>query len=778
MATHHRLSVLVLLFLALLAAPSLADDIDTLEMRLEEAYLEGSSWNADTYFGSQLPDGSWDDINYDDRSRTSWDPVSHLSRLERMAIAYASEGNTYHHDSAMLDAIARGLAYWYARKPESDNWWYNDIGQQLELGPILIIMEDYLADSLIDTGAGYLNDPEATGQNLVWYATQTVQRGCLRESPADVNTGLDAIKNEVVITTGEGIQPDFSFHQHGPQLYNGGYGRGFLNDVSYWVHMSRGLSFGFSAAKIDILSGLILDGTQWMVRRGNLDFACQGREISRPNNGRASSFGTALTRMADLGTARQAELQAFNDHVQGDNDSALTGDRHFWRADYHAHRRPGYHASVKMCSDRTTGTEFMNNENRQGYYLPFGATVFLRTGDEYYNVYPIWDWAHVPGVTCPDKNPPPQMTTYIRGTTGFVGGASDGTHGVAGMALDWDGVTAKKAWFLFDEEIVALGAGITSDNAEAVHTSINQSWLRGTVRVAEDGAAGVAVSPGSHALSAVSWVHHDSVGYVFAGTSDLSLSNSVQSGSWNDINNTYSSDAITDSVFTMWIDHGVRPSDAAYEYIVVPGIDQSAMQAYADAVPVRTVANNTGIQAVRHDGLQVSGVVFHESGQVALHAGLSVTVDQPCMLVVDESSTGVAVTASNPRHAALSLAVDLTGDVSGQLLFSLPGGDSAGSSVTLSLGSSTRSARPAALVPDGAIRVSRTPQGALLHVTVDSDGPLGAWLVRTDGRQSRLQARRQSGRGQHTVEVSGVAPGVYVLRLATAAGSMVRRVRL
>ncbi len=204
MDTCLQRAVLVLLFVSLLAPPTLASDIDTLEMRLEEAYLEGSSWNADTYLGSQLADGSWDDIDYGDRSRTSWNPNDHLSRLERMAIAYASEGNTYFGDAAMLDAIERGLAYWYARKPESDNWRFNDIGQQLNLGPILIIMEDSLDDSLVDTGAGYLNDPEATGQNLVWYATQTVQRGCLRESLADVNTGLDAIKNEEVITTDEG----------------------------------------------------------------------------------------------------------------------------------------------------------------------------------------------------------------------------------------------------------------------------------------------------------------------------------------------------------------------------------------------------------------------------------------------------------------------------------------------------------------------------------------------------------------------------------------------
>jgi chondroitin AC lyase len=219
-----------------------------------------------------------------------------------MAIAFGDPRHALYQNAAMLDGIVNGLSFWYTRKPVSDNWWYNDIGQQLELGPTLIMMEAHLSDALVDTGCTYLNDPQTTGQNLVWYATQTVQRGCLQESLADINSGLDAIKGEVRITTEEGIQRDLSFHQHGPQLYNGGYGRGFVNDVSYWVYMARGLSFAFSADKIGILSDLILGGTQWMVRRGNLDFACQGREISRPNNGQGSTFTGALDRMMGLQT--------------------------------------------------------------------------------------------------------------------------------------------------------------------------------------------------------------------------------------------------------------------------------------------------------------------------------------------------------------------------------------------------------------------------------------------------------------------------------------------
>ncbi|MGW8181317.1 MAG: polysaccharide lyase family 8 super-sandwich domain-containing protein, partial [bacterium] len=469
MKKKNRFSPVLCAVFALLIGPAaVGDDIDTLFLRLRADQLTSSVSGADEYLANQRADGSWADVDYTDQSLTNWKPVTHLRRLRSMAVAYNLGSNPKHNSASMRQGIYKGLDYWYATKPLSENWWYNDIGQQLELAPILISMREDLSSAQLETGCLYLNDPRSTGQNLVWYATQTVQRGCLKHSLDDINRGLDAIKGEVRLTTEEGIQPDFSFYQHGPQLYNGGYGRRFVNDICYWIDMSSGLSFAFTDEKVSIFSSFVLDGTQWMVRRGHLDMACQGREISRPNSGSAESFASALSRMARSETANASLFGAFLDHINGSNDANLVGNKHFWRADYLAHRRPQYHTSVKMCSDRTTGTEYMNCENKKAYYFPFGATAIMCTGDEYHNIYPIWDWARIPGITCPYKTPPPQMETYIKGTTSFVGGVSNGVYGVAGMDLVWDGVTGRKAWFYFDNEFVALGAGITSRTGENV----------------------------------------------------------------------------------------------------------------------------------------------------------------------------------------------------------------------------------------------------------------------------------------------------------------------
>ena len=44
----------------------------------------------------------------------------------------------------------------------------------------------------------------------------------------------DGLEKELLVTDKEGIQPDYSFHQHGHFIYNGSYGSNFLRE-SIWM---------------------------------------------------------------------------------------------------------------------------------------------------------------------------------------------------------------------------------------------------------------------------------------------------------------------------------------------------------------------------------------------------------------------------------------------------------------------------------------------------------------------------------------------------------------
>jgi len=69
------------------------------------------------------------------------------------------------------------------------------------------------------------------------------------------------------------------------------------------------------------------------------------------------------------------------------------------------------------------------------------------------------------------------------GATAFAGGVSDSLYGASAYELNFDSVTAKKAWFFFDKEVVCLGAGIRSKAKETVTTTVNQCWLNGSIAI-------------------------------------------------------------------------------------------------------------------------------------------------------------------------------------------------------------------------------------------------------------------------------------------------------
>ena len=63
-----------------------------------------------------------------------------------------------------------------------------------------------------------------TGQNKVWLAGNVLIRGLLLNDAELIKEARENICSEIVLGQKEGIQPDWSFHQHGPQQQFGNYG--------------------------------------------------------------------------------------------------------------------------------------------------------------------------------------------------------------------------------------------------------------------------------------------------------------------------------------------------------------------------------------------------------------------------------------------------------------------------------------------------------------------------------------------------------------------------
>ena len=289
----------------------------------------------------------------------------------------------------------------------------------------------------------------------------------------------------------------------------------------------------------------------------------------------------------------------------------------------------------------------------------------------------MWDWNKIPGTTAevfsdlPKEDP---KGIGLIGGSDFVGGVSDGTNGLCAMNLIREKLAAKKSWFFFDHIYLCLGAGIGADSDRDVITTINQCHLVGDVACNRQPAS---LPTGQHDLSGVRWIDHNHIGYVFPKEQKVALSNGDQSGRWSDFG-TGSNALASQPVFSLWIDHGPGCKDASYEYFVLPAATASATANWAQSPDIDILSNTPAVQAAFDHKSKNVEIAFWNAGEMDSPLG-KISVDQPCLVMVQAKEQGIAITASNPKNQPLDVTVKV-GDKSIKL--SLPDGLQAGSSVT------------------------------------------------------------------------------------------------
>ena len=208
----------------------------------------------------------------------------------------------------------------------------------------------------------------------------------------------------------------------------------------------------------------------------------------------------------------------------------LIGDYQFPSMDRVMHLRPGFGFSLSLFSTRIYNYECINSENWHGWFVSYGMNYLSVTNDltQFTDSYwPTVDPYHLPGTTValtPLANGVNQGKTS---TQPWVGGAVlSNSLGAVGMSLaDLNGsLVAKKSWFLFDREIVCLGAGISCSSATNVHTTVENRSLHSSSGNAftVNGVTMPAALGWSSNLNNVSWCALDvSGGYYFPGGANL-----------------------------------------------------------------------------------------------------------------------------------------------------------------------------------------------------------------------------------------------------------------
>ncbi len=586
-------------------------------------------------------DGSWMDINYSETPGGGWGPWEHSKRLIVMAKAYRTPGQGLYRNAALRMQIDAALAYtktFYgpAILP-TGNWWFWTIGIPIDLGPTLVLMQGevnpqthadlvqamHLRIGNSPTGRGIVG-PVPTGENLVWSSFTHLCLALLKNDEAMMSAVRDAMSAVTRPASGEGIKRDRSFHQHGAQLYTGGYGGSFANDVARYALLTEGTSYELPAESLASFTDYVADGVAWTLYGSYFDVSVISREVARPTTSGYNGIA-ALLQASQLVTPRNAEIRAAAAKMlstwNGTMPSELaglaakveagrfpaawpSGHRHYFASDYTVHRRDGWFASVKMFSTRTKSGESTNDENVLGSRQSDGRFYLVLRGDEYFgrDIWPALDWTRLPGITVEQK-PGAASDVYGYGRRTFAGGTGEGRNGVSAMELaPLDSVlTARKSWFFFDDAIVFLTNSITAPGTNRVETVINQWPL---------------LNASSQLTRRDDWALLENVGYWFPAPVDLQVSRETRSGTWASLGGSADTTPHAKSFVTLWLDHGVAPVNDTAEYVIVPNKTSTSMAAWAASRPISIVANNDAVSAARDLRTNSLGITFWRAAAV------------------------------------------------------------------------------------------------------------------------------------------------------------------
>lgn len=637
-------------------------------------------------------EGSFNDINYEDLSRRAGFPQrNHTYNLVYLAKAYNCETSSYYKDKKLLKQIDNSLKNWVEHDYFGDNWHNNQISTPTNLVNLMLLVGDKLSKEYVEGAQPIIGRAHMNASGARPSGDRIVIAGILAKNLLFIGDDeqfediIELIEGEVKFSTGQrGMQQDYSFHHRVDRVNNTisyGYGK-YANNFGEWSYYVAGTKYAFSVEKINQLVDYYLDGIYKQLVYGvYTDISVKNRSISHKATfePRATLEIERLLLSTDY---RKDELEEILKLRKGEAEPSLSFAKFFWQTEHFVIQRPNYYTTVRMYSTRNRNMEVpYNGPGKLTHHRADGTNYIQIKGDEYHNIWPVYDWQKISGTTIMQKPELPSPDDIQKdGLTNFVGAVTDGMIG--SVAFDFrsphDMTVAKKAWFFFDREYVCLGAGIRASQRLPVVTTVDQVLMHGDVTIMQNKEQQV-LERGSRSMDNIKWVHQGKVGYVFPDPATVTISNQVQEGRWCDITDqkNISDELIQKDVFALWFDHGERPRNTTYAYMVIPAVEAEEVASTAtDNRGIEILSNTADLQAVRHIKANNYQLAFYKSGEVELAEGGKVQLSSQGMLMLEMQDGKVKrITGADPSRQLGQLSVTVPGiyDAQGEGFMTIPG---------------------------------------------------------------------------------------------------------
>ncbi|WP_075182863.1 polysaccharide lyase 8 family protein [Pantoea sp. 1.19] len=653
----------------------------------------------------------WPDISvarFGDRRRDTGGLAIAFQRLYLMALAWCVPGSSLSGDpglkAALLQDVELACAL-FARRRTVGNWWQFEIGIPRDGMNILFLLYDEIPAATRETflAACRWYAPDAntrgrrgttpeTGANRADKALMTFMRGLLSADWAEMNAAALALADEAgqgrhslfrLVTDGDGYYRDGSFIQHDTLPYAGGYGLVLLTSLAEMLHLMAGTPWTRPEAERTFIAERLRHAYAPFMWQGRMMDSVRGRNVAREfQKDYQAGFdliSATVGLAAALPPALAWEMQqlarrwlAQNPHSLFDDATRKIGDKarvlllqqrlraqtepHAFTRVFNAqarvvHQRPTWAFALNLASTRIARYEYINRENRHGWYQGDGMQFLYLARDSGQfsdNFWPTVDPARLPGITvdASGQHTAPGQTDQGAplGGSEVAGGVTlCGRQGVAGLALvsASGATTALKSWFLLEDAVLCLGSAISGRSGTPVTTVIDNRWL-------DDPATAVTVDgrpPHPAAASDGGWaqtLHVAGVGgYVLLTDTPARAAWVAREGSWHDIfsdANAVSLRRWHKNYLTLTLEHGSDPQAVRYGWLLLPGATPAETAARYRHPGVEILAQNAIAHVVAVAAQQATLALFFHRGTAA-----GIACDGPAALAYRDSGDAVTL---------------------------------------------------------------------------------------------------------------------------------------
>jgi chondroitin AC lyase len=435
--------------------------------------------------------------------------------------------------------------------------------------------------------------------------------------------------------------------------------------------------------KLDIIAGLVNNGYRRILWKGFMDVNALDRQLFRqaqPHKAFSVAFSSKALADVDI-VNRNRYSSLLNENFKIRSNPEMTGVYHFWKSDQTVCRKPEWMASVKMSSYRVIGAEAGNGDNMKGYYMADGATFTYIDGDEYTNIFPTWDWRKIPGITSYETDAPLNVLTWegYRNGSHFVGNVNNGNTGLTCMQFNRDGLKASKSWIFTDNYILCLGAGITSSADSAITTSVDQRLKKSDLLYLNKN-KWEKIEQSDILNSKDTRFFHDNMGYIILSGDKISARDETRVGYWKEVMQMYPKDMTEENqVISLWLDHGKKPGNASYQYIILPLTTPEQIKSF-NIGDIQIISNDKNSQIVFLPKEKTIFIAVYEALDIKLPLNIRFETQHPGLFMIKSDQNGrPEITVSDPTQQLDFIDLKINGK---EYRTSLPSGELAGTSVT------------------------------------------------------------------------------------------------